>query len=430
MKVILIYPNQDYEAFAELMLTHNFTTVHPRPNPMISLGMLYLVGELKRMGGIDIAYVDNNSYKFTVDQLVAWIKGQNPDILCLGGTLSEWTQAKDIAKHFEGTKTTTIYGGPNASANPEKHVKYFDFVFRGWAEEGIKRFVQAFLLGDFEAFESIKGLCWKEHIVPPALDININKIGYPARNAVSLKSYKRKQFDVITPIDIVVASRGCPFDCSFCSSKSIWNRCYKVRYAKDVIEEIKFMRDTYGTNAIHFREDNLVINQLFLEELCAGLKELQMKWICQARIDVLNKRMVKTMKDSGCEVICCGFESANDSTLEYIDKGFTFKQVCDAIQMFEDVGIQYSGGFMVGVLNEGEKEIKNTLEFVQRVSKLPHSRIPRGAGRFVGFPVSKTYNEMLENDLVAYNWQEGELLIPNTYKLSAKQVEKCIERYW
>jgi radical SAM superfamily enzyme YgiQ (UPF0313 family) len=253
---------------------------------------------------------------------------------------------------------------------------------------------------------------------------------YPARNAVNLSSYKRKQFDLTPPTDIVVASRGCPFNCSFCSSKSIWNRCYHLRTAEEVLDEIKWMIELYGTKSIHFREDNLVINQDFLEKLCKGLKELGIGWLCQARIDVLDKKMVRMMKDSGCKVICCGFESANDSTLEYIDKGFTFKKVCDTIKMFEEVGMQYSGGFMVGVLNEGEGEIKKTLEFVKRVSRFPYSLIPRGAGRFVGFPVSKTYNEMLEKNLVAYNWQDGELLIPNTYKLSAKQVEDCIERYW
>ena len=91
----------------------------------------------------------------------------------------------------------------------------------------------------------------------------------------------------------------------------------------------------------------------------------------------------------------------------------------------------YAGGFMVGCLNEGEKEIERTLLFTRNVSQLPHSFVPRGAGRFVGWPTSDTYNEMLANpELIAFNWQCGEQIVPNTYKLSAQQVESCIARHW
>ena len=136
------------------------------------------------------------------------------------------------------------------------------------------------------------------------------------------------------------------------------------------------------------------------------------------------------MKKSGCKVICAGFESANDPTLQYIDKGFQFKDVVHAIENLEREEMVYGGGFVVGAPNEGEKEIEKTLLFTRNVSQLPHSFVPRGAGRIVGWPVSEMYNEMLANDLVEYNWQDGECLIPRTYKLSAKQVESCIARHW
>jgi len=429
IKVLLIYPNQDYFAFTKLQ-RWKFPNIHPRLFPMINLGMLYLVSAIKDICKVE--YIDNNIHKLSTRDLAKYIESRKPDIVGFGGTLTEWTQAKDVSMMLS-EDIITIYGGPNATANPEKHVKYFDFVFRGWCEETLRQFIIAATKGSLiPDMADIAGLCWNRYIVKPALfGDEIRSTKYPARDLVDLNSYNRKQFNCSFPVDIVVASRGCPFDCKFCSSKSIWNRVYKKRSAEEVLWEVRYMKEVFGTKTVHFREDNLTVNETFLEELCKGLKELKIDWICQSRIDVLNKDLVRLMKDAGCRVICCGFESINDSTLEYINKGFTSEDVIKTIEMFEECGMFYSGGFMVGLLNEGEEEIKNTLEFVRKVSKYPHSFIPRGAGRFVCWPKSEIYNEVINNkELIAHNWQDGEQIIPHLYNLTAQQVENCITRYW
>lgn len=391
----------------------------------------------------EVIYVDNNVHKLSTYELTEWVLAQKPDVVGFGGTLTEWTQAKDVSQAIAeqlNEDILTIYVGSNATANPSKHVHYFDFVLRGWAEETFPQFLRA---ADWphchENINRILGLCWCSggnecHIVPPALDCDISKIKYPARGQVDLNCYKREQFGLRKPCDIVVASRGCPYDCAFCSSKSIFEQKYAMRPVDHVLYEVQYMKEVFGTQTIHFREDNLTINKNWLEELCRGLTDLHVDWICQSRVNAINKETVMMMKDAGCKVICCGFESANDTTLKHLNKRITFEQVENSIHCMEECGILYSGGFMAGCLNEGEEEIINTLDFVRKVSdtsQFPHSRIPRGAGRFVGWPVSPIYDEILnsQQELVAYNWEDGECLIPNTYKLTARQVEQCIARY-
>ena len=433
MKVILVYPNQDRASFIPLYRKHQFPNIKPRPFPMISLGMLYLCNAVKDEH--EVIYVDNNIHKLSTFDLVEWILLQEPDVVGFGGTLTEWTQAKDVSRELcfqEEQDIVTIYGGPNATANPLKHVDYFDYVLRGWAEETFPKFLNAV---DWphcsESLNEVDGCCWQDHIVPPALNCDLSKIKYPARDQVDLNCYRREQFGFGKPCDIVVASRGCPYDCKFCSSKSIFKQKYAMRPVDHVLYEVQYMQEVFGTQTIHFREDNLTVNKTWLEELCRGLTDLKAEWICQSRVNAIDKETVMMMKDAGCKVICCGFESANDSTLEHLNKRITFQQIVDAINMMEECGILYSGGFMVGCLNEGEQEIKNTLEFVRSIQHLKHCRIPRGAGRFVGWPVSPIYDEILnsQQELVAYNWEDGECLIPNTYKLTAREVEKCIVRY-
>lgn len=402
---------------------------------MISLGMLYLYNAVKDI--CDVVYIDNNVHKLSTYDLTEWIKARNPDIVGFGGTLTEWSQARDVAAAIElgDNDIITIYGGPNATANPLKHVHYFNYVIRGWAEKTFREFLLAVdwpsCVGAEKTVHDIDGLCWMDHIVSPALNCDLTKIKYPARDQIDLNCYKRDQFGLGKPCDIVVASRGCPYDCAFCSSKSIFEQKYAMRPVDHVLYEVQYMQEVFGTKTIHFREDNLTVNKTWLEELCRGLTDLHIDWICQSRVNAIDKETVMMMKDAGCKVICCGFESANDSTLEFLNKRITFEQITNSIRIMEDCEILYSGGFMVGVLNEGEEEIKRTLKFARLTSELKYSRVPRGAGRFVGWPVSPIYDEMLnsQRELVAYNWEDGECLIPNTYKLTARQVEQCIARW-
>ncbi len=136
--------------------------------------------------------------------------------------------------------------------------------------------------------------------------------------------------------------------------------------------------------------------------------------------------ILKKMKDAGCIGISFGFESANNHTLEYLNKGITVEESIKAIDICEKVGMNWSGGFMVGCPNETEEDIKKTLKFVRQIHQYTHSYLPPGAAQFLGFPVSETYFEMLNDDLVEYNWQDGELLIPGTRHISAKEVEERI----
>jgi len=136
------------------------------------------------------------------------------------------------------------------------------------------------------------------------------------------------------------------------------------------------------------------------------------------------------MKESGCKYISCGFESINDSTLQYMRKGQTADQVIQTINTFENVGIAYTGAFMVATPNEGKEEIINTLKFVKKVSQFKHSRIiVNSAVRFLGIPVSEMYNEILRDGLVEFDWQDGELLFPRTYQMSSKEIDAILQDF-
>ena|GEM_PF-2364357 len=426
MNVVLVFPNKT--RLDELTDWWYPPPAKRRENRkvVIPLGMLYLCSSIQAHH--DTVFIDNSVHRLSDDELADWCLKHEPDVVGFGGTCLEWPQASSVAGRIKSLspKVLTVYGGPNATARPEKHVRYFDYVFRGMAEKTFDRFLCC--IEQKKPPYGISGLCSKEFpkIVPPTFLQNLDDLPLPDRTKVDLDQYKRKAPGCSFPADAVIASRGCPYNCRFCSSKYIWGQHYCVRSVESVIEEILHMKETYGSRTIYFREDNFTVNKKRLLQFCSALKELNVDWLCQSRVGGLDEDTVHIMKESGCKYISCGFESINDSTLQYMRKGQTADQVIQTINTFEKVGIAYTGAFMVATPNEGKDEILNTLKFVKKVSLFRHSKIPNTAVRFVGIPLSEMYNEILRDGLVEFDWQEGELLFPRTHQLNSKEVDAII----
>ena len=425
MRIALVYPNQT--ELDDLLDKYRYLPGY-RPKPIVPLGMLYLCSNI----GHEVKFIDNNIKKFTNEKLFQEIMKFKPDIVGFGGTMMEWVQARKVAKFLKEVNIPTIYGGPNATVNSEKHIRYFDYVIKGEGEVTLKELLNCLEEGGSPT--KVKGLWFRRNskiVKNPDRPFigNLDALNYPDREIINLDEYSRETgFPTAKPADIVVSTRGCPYDCHFCSSKYFWKQTYRMRDTGEVIKEIKFMMDKYGSKTIHFREDNFTVQKGRVLNFCDELERMGIEWVCQSRVDDVDEELVNRMKDSGCKGISFGFESANDHTLKYLKKSIIVAQSIRAIDICEKIGMNWSGGFMVGVLNETRKDINTTLAFVGRIRKNPHSFLPPGAARFLGFPVSETYFEMERKGLVEHSWQDGELLVPRTYYLSANDVEKEIRR--
>lgn len=428
MKVVLVLPDQTH-------LDELSDWWYPSPEKrgkrkgILSLGMLYLCSSIQSHH--EAVYIDNSVENLSDDQLVDRCLRDEPDLVGFGGTFQEWPQASSVARTIKSMRpnTLTVYGGPNATARPEKHVHFFDYVFRGMAERTFNEFLCR--IEQKRPVHGISGLCSREfpEIVAPSFFSDLDNLPWPDRTRVDLNQYMRAKSCLSSPVDVVVASRGCPFNCRFCSAQYIWGQKYLARSVASVVEEIRYMKETYGSRTIHFREDNFTVNRKRLLAFCRALGELSVDWLCQSRVGSLDEETVCIMKESGCKLVSCGFESINDSTLRFMRKGQTAAQVMRTIETFEKVGIAYTGAFMVATPNEGKEEILNTLRFVRKVSQFRYSQIPNKVARFVGMPVSEMYHEVLENGLVEFNWREGELLFPRTYQLSSAEVSAILQDF-
>lgn len=409
-KIILVFPNQIY--LEQIPFRYKDILINKRNTKRIApLGMLSLLCNSVH----DTIFIDNYIEKKTNKELIDFCINQigtHKGVVAFGGTCVENPQAVQVSQELRKKGIKTIYGGPNATVRPQKHINDFDFVICGVGVRSFGLLVNGIF--NNERVDEIPGVCFDGQIKTPNDLSDLNDYKWPSKKDIP-KRYKNQY-----QLNSIITSIGCPFECAFCASKQIWNRKVYFRSPDSVIDEVK----SIGCKVLEVRDDNFSINKERLLWFCRKFKKLGIRWSCQARVSSLNAKIIQTMKDSGCVLISCGFESGNDSTLKIINKGHTVSQMREIINIFEKIKINYSGGFIVGFPNENEKEILDTVSFVkENRKKSRYSKIPKEIMGFLGFPKSQLYNQIIEQELVEYNWQDGEILFPKTNFVSRKRVE-------
>ena len=419
MKIVFVYPNR---INLEKLYQYKYIPIRQKTDKVklvIPAGILSVQSNCK----YPFQYIDNIVLKMSKERLAGEILKRKPDIVAIGGTMLGWPEASYIAKFLKNHNIITIYGGPNATCNPLKHIKYFDYVIRGRAELTFNRLIKEIENNNIKPF--IDGVCYDDYISDPSPSILLN-IKNINKNLINLDLYNRSVGKHI-PCDTVFTTYGCPYNCKFCAAKYIWNRKYTIREFESIKSEIDNLINKYNTKSIFFRDDNFTINRQHMEKICTLMLEYKIPWKCQTRIDSINKETLKLLKRSGCIGIICSFESINNDTLEYINKGFNSDDIHKAVELFEKIQMPWSGGVLVGFPNEKEKHIKSTINFTKQISKNKYCGINTIPMRFIGIPRSELYEEIINENLIEYDWNDGEILIPHTKYLKSKEVEKIID---
>jgi radical SAM superfamily enzyme YgiQ (UPF0313 family) len=407
-KICLVYPDEmklpDYFRYATNISTDISETLPP-------MGLLYIIGNSK----YEIDLIDNRIKNYSFEELSKVL--MQYDTVGFGGTIFEIKQARQLSKYLLTKGKTTFYGGPNATVNWNLYLGCFSVIFRGEAELVFDSVVDN--IDDLEhlGFTRIGGSYVNSQ---PFRIENLDNLNLPDRSKINLDDYRRQEpayLSDVQPVDVVVTSRGCPFDCYFCSSKVIWNQRYTYRAVDNVIKEIQFMIDEYGTKGIYFREDNFTTNTKHLLEFCEKIKDFKLAWLCESRVDTLNEEIVKSMAQAGCKGIWFGLESTDNEVLKKIRKNTTLAQMKNAIDFCKQYGITTGGGFMLGFpFDDRESIIRN-----HSSSKKLNLNICF-YNRVWAIPVSDMHSQIINEGLDYYCFEN--IILPATRYLSADELNK------
>jgi len=362
--------------------------------PMPLLGPVYL-GTILKNQGHDVQIYKEDIYAPDYSTLEA-------DLIGISILTSTANRGYEIARLFP--KEKVIIGGVHASLLPEEAGRFARQVVVGEAEEVIGDIVSGKL---------------KDAVVRGKLIENLDSLPYPDFSLI--KGYRMPAF--MSPIS---TSRGCPFDCSFCSVTKVFGRKYRFRSTENIKQEV---RKTRAKN-IFFCDDNFTSYPKRTRELLNFLASGPMRpWACQVRCDVAkDESLLALMAKAGCAVACIGFESINHKTLKAYDKKQTIEEIIHAIRSFHKKKIKIHGMFVLGGDDDNEKTVWETLRFA-----LKHKIDTLQMSILTPFPGTKVHQELeKQNRIFSKNWSlyDGQHIVFTPKLLSARALQaNVLEAY-
>ena len=302
----------------------------------------------------------------------------NSDVIALSVETFAARRAYELCKKYKTKKNKIVMGGFHPTMLPDEALKHCDAVILGDAEDTWPE-----LLNDMK-----KGKLKKKYI--SSNTVKMAKIDFNSK-AFNGKKYNK--------IGLVQFSRGCKFNCDFCSIRTFYNCPVRQKSKDEIVEEIKNIKE----KLLFFIDDNIFLNEKSALELFEAIKPLKKKWACQISMDVaFNDKLLKAMKDSGCILVLMGFESLNPKNLKLMNKiaNLNIKKYEEAIKNIYKYNLMIYGTFVLGYDYDTKDDIKRTMEFA-----LKNNLTLANFNPLIPMPGTRLYKRLEENkELIFDKW--------------------------
>jgi radical SAM superfamily enzyme YgiQ (UPF0313 family) len=269
------------------------------------------------------------------------------DLVGITSITSTVPRAYEIADTFRKKGIPVIMGGMHASALPEEAIKHVNAVVIGEAEGQIKPLIKDFKNGKLKKFYSSDKRPNLRKIPLPRIDL------YEKKN----KYYKE--------MHMIQTTRGCPFNCDFCTVTHFFGQTYRTRSIEDIVREIKTVS---RRTLIFFVDDNIAGNPKYAKKLFKALIPLNIKWFGQASLVLAkNRELLKLAARSGCISLFMGIESVSPSSLKEVGKNMNkVEDYKESIKIIHDHGIAIIGAFIFGFDSDNKSVFEETVSFIDR----------------------------------------------------------------
>ena len=313
---------------------------------------------------IDCTFINEN-------QVLRKIRALSPKIIGIYSMFSMKNSAIRLAQLLRQECDLLVAGGPLPTLYPDDYLGAFDVVCIGEGEETMHELVQTWeKRGDLSG---VRGICyqnrsetprrWVKTLPRPPIE-NLDGIPFPARDLFDNEAYQdyflkrlsRKETSIIT-------TRGCPFDCDFCS-RPIFPRSFRSRSAENVVDELCDI-SRLGYDWVWFSDDCFTLNTRRVIEICEGIRSrhLNLNWECLSRVDTFSLDIADAMRSAGCRRVYFGIESGDDGVLKEMRKEISTDDVRRAVEIAVKTGLEAAGFFIIGYPGENDSTILRTLKF-------------------------------------------------------------------
>jgi len=345
-------------------------------------GLAYVSANMKKHG-FNVFTLNLCHHDDPVGQLVSEkIKAHNIDVVCTGAMSFHWAEVEEIVSTAKQVDPgiITIVGGAIITSDVQLALENMpiDYGVIGEGEETVVDLADA-LCNDRD-ITTVKGIGY--------LDSNkkicLNEPRPPIRDLDSLPfpDYEGLEFDKWLEIDWVEqpsikgllfdlndrqrlaeinTSRSCPFNCTFCFHP-LGNK-YRQRSLDNVFEEIEFLKEKYGITLINVLDELFSKDEERILEFATRIKQYNIKWMAQWRVDTVNAHIIQIVKDSNVLTLGLGVESLSNRVLKSMKKRITKEQIERAYEICDRIGVRTGSNIIFGDIAETEDTIKESLDW-------------------------------------------------------------------
>jgi len=345
------------------------------------------------MGLLNVATVTPSNIELTViDEDFQDIDFSTaPDLVGISAMTATAPRAYEIASKFRRIGVPVVLGGPHPSLMYEEAREYADTVIIGEAEGAWERLLSDFMKNGKSGLKPY----YQNQSRP-----DLAAIPFPRLEL--LKSMGNYAFT-----NLLHTSRGCPYNCSFCSVKQLLGNIPRHRPISDIVEQIKAIRkDTLIGKVFIFLDDNIMINNRYAKQLFREIAELDIMWISQTSINSTgDDELVELAGKSGCLALFIGLESISENSLEEMRKSQNkIAYYEQAIRKLHRQGIFVEGAFIFGFDSDRKDVFEKTVRFAKklRLDGVQYSILTPLPGTDL-YNTIKSENRFIEQDWSKYD---------------------------
>lgn len=337
--------------------------------------------------------VDGNKFRQGLknEEIAVRLKHWSPDFVQITIPFSGWWKpAYEIAEIAKNTNknTVVVLSGLHPSARPMECLSHrnIDYVVVGEPENTVKELVNVLGQGRENNLKKVMGIGFIKNgqpiITPPRPPIeDLDALPFPARHLLPMSEY----FSAVKENPLrgeighhwttMITSRGCPYNCVFCSVHTLMGKQWRGRSPENVIAEIKQLIDTYNIKQIDFSDENICLDRKRMESICDLItkNKFDLDWFTPngVRADTLSEPLLKKMKASGCKKIRLAPESGVQRVVdEIIKKNLKLTDVEQAIVWAKKAGIKVGLFFVLGLIGETKDDIEKTIQYAYKLRGL------------------------------------------------------------
>ncbi len=336
------------------------------------LGLGYLAAVLEK-NDFEVKIIDCPVCKMDHNKLGIELASFKPDLVGVASmtpTLPSAVKSAQTAKEV-CPDAKVVMGGPHATFADEQILTEeptVDIVVRGEGEETLLELAQR--SPELNKLQDVKGITFrsKNQIIQtpnrPFIQ-NLDELPRPAYKKLPIDMYRIHGKKVLP----IMTSRGCPFQCAFCSASRIFGAGYRSRSPENVLAELEWLRDEHDAEGISFHDDTLTFSKKRIMDICNGIinRKINLPWGCSTRVDLVTKEILNKMAQANCNEVCFGVESGCQKILNAVHKQVSPEQNENAIKWAKDAGMFVSVSVIIGYPGETKETVKETLDLIHRV---------------------------------------------------------------